>query len=199
MSRKLILASGSPFRKSLLINAGLTFEAIPAAIDEREIETPLVSKGVAPEEVAQALADAKALDVSRKQRGAFVIGSDQVMSMDGILFHKCANMDEARDRLIAMSGKDHFLDSAITISSGDEIVWRFVARAVMTIRPLRDAEIDQYLQNAGEGILSSVGAYQFEGLGIRLFEKIEGDYFTIIGLPMLPLLSALRDLEVIDA
>ncbi len=199
MPAKLILASASPFRKTLLSNAGLSFESVPAAIDEREIEIPLVQQGTPPEGVALALAEAKALSVSAHYRDAYVIGSDQVLSMQGVLFHKCRTFEEARQRLSDMSGKTHFLDSAVTLCFAGKIVWKNVARAAMTFRALSDSEIDAYLHEAGDALFQSVGAYQFEGLGIRLFEKIEGDYFTIIGLPMLPLLSALRQFGLIDA
>ncbi len=199
MSAKLILASASPFRKILLANAGLSFESVPAMIDEREIEMPLVQQATPPEDIALALAEAKALNVSTHHKSAYVIGSDQVLSMQGVLFHKCRTLGEARQRLSDMSGKSHFLDSAVAICHDGNIVWRNVSRAVMTFRTLSSEEIDAYVKEAGDALFQSVGAYQFEGLGIRLFEKIEGDYFTIIGLPMLPLLSALRQIGLIDA
>lgn len=195
---KLILASGSPFRKLLLENAGLYFDAIPADIDEREIEAPLVEKGANAKDVSLALAEAKALDVSKARLDALVIGSDQVLSMGDTIFHKCKSLDEAAERLMEMSGKAHYLDSAFAIARGEKVLVKHVSRAVMTFRNFNRAEIDDYLKQAGHTVLSSVGAYQFEGLGIRLFEKIDGDYFTIVGLPMLPLLEALRKLDAIN-
>ena len=194
---KLILASGSPFRKQLMEAAGLAFTAEPARIDEREIEAPLVAGGASPEEVAAALAKAKADDVAARNRQAFVIGSDQVMSMDGRLFHKCTSVEMAREQLWSMRGKTHRLSSAISIVHNGEEVWSYVSVADLTFRDFTEAFLDSYIANAGPKVLLTVGAYSYEGLGQQLFEKVEGDFFTIIGLPMLPLLAALRDLAII--
>lgn len=194
---RLILASGSPSRKQLMEAAGLTFAAEPARIDEREIEAPLVSAGATPEAVAAALATAKAKDVADRNPDAFVIGSDQVMSMDGRLFHKCTSVEMAREQLWSMRGKSHRLSSAISIVRNGEEVWSHVSVADLTFRSFTDAFLDIYIANAGPKVLLTVGAYSYEGLGQQLFEKVEGDFFTIIGLPMLPLLAALRDLSVI--
>ncbi|MET3616118.1 septum formation protein [Rhizobium aquaticum] len=195
--KKLILASGSPFRKQLMEAAGLTFAVEPARIDEREIEAPLVAGGASAEEVAAALAKAKAEDVAERNRQAFVIGSDQVMSMEGLLFHKCTSVDMAREQLRSMRGKTHRLSSAISIVRNDSEVWNHVSVADLTFREFSDAFLDTYIANAGPKVLLTVGAYSYEGLGQQLFEKVEGDFFTIIGLPMLPLLAALRDLAII--
>ena len=194
---KLILASGSPFRKQLMEAAGLAFTAEPARIDEREIEAPLVAGGASPEEVAAALAKAKADDAAARNRQAFVIGSDQVMSMDGRLFHKCTSVEIAREQLWSMRGKTHRLSSAISIVHNGEEVWSHVSVADLTFRDFTEAFLDSYIANAGPKVLLTVGAYSYEGLGQQLFEKVEGDFFTIIGLPMLPLLAALRDLAII--
>lgn len=194
---KLILASGSPFRKQLMEAAGLTFAAEPARIDEREIEAPLVLAGATPEAVATALAKAKAEDVADRHVDAFVIGSDQVMSMDGRLFHKCTSVEIAREQLRSMRGRTHRLSSAISIVRNDEEVWKHVSVADLTFRDFTDAFLDSYIANAGSKVLLTVGAYSYEGLGQQLFEKVEGDFFTIIGLPMLPLLAALRELAII--
>ena len=194
---KLILASGSPFRKQLMEAAGLSFTAEPASIDERKIEAPLVEGGASPEEVAAALAKAKAEDVAKKNRQAFVIGSDQVMSMDGQLFHKCTSVEMAREQLRSMRGKTHRLSSAISIVQDGAEVWNHVSVADLAFRDFTDAFLDSYIANAGPKVLLTVGAYSYEGLGQQLFEKVEGDFFTIIGLPMLPLLAALRDLAII--
>lgn len=195
--KTLILASGSPFRKQLMEAAGLTFAAEPARIDEREIEAPLVAGGAGPEEVAAALARAKAEDVAERNRDAFVIGSDQVMSMDGRLFHKCTSVEIAREQLRSMRGKTHRLSSAISIVRDGEEVWSHVSVADLTFRDFSDAFLDTYIATAGTKVLLTVGAYSYEGLGQQLFEKVEGDFFTIIGLPMLPLLVALRELTII--
>jgi septum formation protein len=195
--KKLILASGSPFRKQLMEAAGLVFAAEPARIDEREIEAPLVAGGASAEDVAAALAKAKAEDVAERNRQAFVIGSDQVMSMDGQLFHKCTSVEMAREQLRSMRGKTHRLSSAISIVQDGAEVWSHVSVADLTFREFSDAFLDAYIANAGPKVLLTVGAYSYEGLGQQLFEKVEGDFFTIIGLPMLPLLAALRDLAII--
>lgn len=194
---KLILASGSPFRKQLMEAAGLTFDAEPARIDEREIEAPLILSGATPEAVAAALAKAKAQDVAQRNSPAFAIGSDQVMSMDGRLFHKCTSVEMAREQLWSMRGKTHRLSSAISIVRQGEEVWNHVSIADLTFRDFTETFLDSYIANAGSKVLLTVGAYSYEGLGQQLFEKVEGDFFTIIGLPMLPLLAALRDLAII--
>ena len=193
----LILASGSPFRKQLMEAAGLKFTAEPARIDERQIEAPLVASGASPEQVAVALAKAKAQDVAARNPQAFVIGSDQVMSMDGRLFHKCTSIEMAREQLASMRGRTHRLSSAISIVRNGQEVWSHVSVADLTFRQFTDAFLDTYIANAGPKVLLTVGAYSYEGLGQQLFEKVEGDFFTIIGLPMLPLLAALRDFAII--
>ncbi|KSV73229.1 septum formation protein Maf [Sinorhizobium sp. Sb3] len=199
MNPSLVLASASPFRRALLENAGLVFEAKAAKIDERTLEKPLEEAGAAPETVALALAEAKARDVARHYGEALVIGSDQTMSLEARVYHKPKDMAEAARHLLSLSGKTHRLNSAIVLLHGEEVVWRHVSSAHMTVRPLTAAFVDRHLQRVGEKALSSVGAYQLEGEGIQLFEKIEGDYFTILGLPMLPLLAKLRELGTIDA
>lgn len=197
MIRSLILASGSPFRRQLMEAAGLQFGIEPARIDERALEAPLLERRALPEAVASALAAAKARDVAARNPGAFVIGSDQVMSMDGQLFHKCVSIDMAREQLRRMRGGTHRLSSAISIFREGEEIWNHVAVADMTFRNFSDAFLDFYIERAGPDVLLTVGAYSYEGLGQQLFEKVDGDFFTIIGLPMLPLLAALRDLNLI--
>ncbi|HEV7319683.1 MAG TPA: Maf-like protein [Ensifer sp.] len=199
MTSSLVLASASPFRRALLENAGLAFEARAARIDERALEKPLEDAGAAPETVALELAEAKARDVARHVSGALVIGSDQTMSLGSRVYHKPKDMAEAAEHLLSLSGKTHRLNSAIVLVRDEEVVWRHVSSAEMSVRTLTAAFIAQHLERVGEKALSSVGAYQLEGEGIQLFEKIEGDYFTILGLPMLPLLAKLRELGTIDA
>lgn len=199
MKPLLILASASPFRRALLSNAGLAFEARAAAIDERALEQPLEASGASPADVALALAEAKAKDVARYFSDALVIGSDQTMSLGTRVYHKPRDTTEAAEHLRSLSGRMHSLNSAIVLVRNDEVVWRHVSTANMTVRPLSDGFIDRHLAKVGEKALTSVGAYQLEGEGIQLFERIEGDYFTILGLPMLPLLSKLRELGAIDA
>ena len=198
MPNALVLASSSSFRKALLDNAGIAVTAIPATLDERAIEAPLRQSGVTPEEVALVLAEAKAADVAERHPDALVIGCDQTLSLGDEVFHKPQDMEAARRQLLALSGRTHQLNSAVVLRRGDETLWRHVAVARMTMRPLGPAFIGRHLARVGDKALSSVGAYQIEGEGIQLFERIEGDYFTIVGLPLLALLAALRDLGAID-
>jgi septum formation protein len=194
----LILASKSPFRAQILRNAGVSFRAEAAAIDERAAEAPLLKSGATPEEVASALAEAKAMEVSDRFPDAFVLGADQTLSLGDELFHKPADMEGARRQLLKLSGKTHMLSSAIVLVRGSETIWRHVSVARMTMRKLSPAFIGRHLVQVREAALSSVGAYQYEGEGIQLFEKFDGDHFTIVGLPLLPLLKELRLLGEID-
>lgn len=198
MTEKLILASGSPFRKAMLVNAGLDIETITADVDERAIEAPLQDSGVSPEDVALILAEAKAVDVSERNRGALVLGCDQTLSLGDTVFHKPADMEGARRHLLALSGKTHQLNSAAVLVRDGEVLWRHVGIANLTMRNLAPAFIGRHLARVGKKALASVGAYQIEGEGIQLFEKIEGDYFTIVGLPLLAVLAELRSLGAID-
>lgn len=198
MNPSLILASKSPFRAQLLNNAGLTFGTENADIDERAVEAPLYRSGATPEDVAMVLAEAKALAVSEKHPDAIIIGCDQTLSLGDEIFHKPADLEEAGKNLLKLSGKTHQLNSGIVLVKNGETIWRHVAIAYMTMRPLQPGFIGRYLGRIGDKALSSVGAYQVEGEGIQLFEKIEGDYFTIIGLPLLPLLQKLREESLID-
>jgi septum formation protein len=199
MTPKLILASSSPFRRMLMQNAGLAFEAHAARIDERAVEAPLERAGVRPDAVALVLARAKAEEVSSRFPDSLVIGSDQTMSLGDRVFHKPKDMADAASHLQALSGVTHRLNSAVAIVSDGVVLWEHLAHAELTMRPLTAEFIARHLARVGEKALSSVGAYQLEGQGIQLFEKIEGDYFTILGLPMLKLLAGLRQLELIDA
>ena len=198
MTSRILLASASRFRKALLDNAGIAVEAVPAEIDERAVEEAVDRTGVTPADIAQILAEAKATEVSERYPDAWVVGSDQVLSLDGELLHKAADMGEARRRLLRLSGHTHVLDTGVVLARAGEAVWRHVSAARMTMRPLTPEFVGRYLSQAGSGVLASVGAYQIEGPGIQLFERIEGDHFTIVGLPMLPLLEALRAHGAID-
>ncbi|EJZ20779.1 Maf-like protein [Rhizobium sp. Pop5] len=198
MTIKLILASSSPFRRALMENAGLSFEAHAARIDERAVEAPMENAGAEPDAVALVLAKAKAEEVSSRFPDSLVIGSDQTMSLGERVFHKPKDMAEAANHLVTLSGATHRLNSAVAIVRDGVVVWEHLAHAELTMRALTADFIAGHLARVGERALSSVGAYQLEGEGIQLFEKIEGDYFTILGLPMLPLLKELRDLGAID-
>jgi len=195
---ELILASKSPFRSALLKNAGIEFSTASAEIDERAVEAPLYETGATPEDVAQVLAEAKAVDVSEKHPGAVVIGCDQTLSLGDEIFHKPADMEAARRQLLKFSGKTHQLNSAVVLVKDGETVWRHVSIARMTMRDLDPGFVGRYLGRVGDVALSSVGAYQVEGPGIQLFDRIDGDYFTIVGLPLLPLLAELRKEKLID-
>jgi septum formation protein len=195
----LILASQSPFRRMLMENAGLAFETRAAEIDERAVEEALAVRNPTPLQVAEALAIEKAQDVARRCPGALVIGSDQTLSLDGRVFHKPADMAEAKSHLTAMSGRTHALNCGIALVQDGQTRWSHVSIAHLTMRPLSASFIDRHLARVGERVLASVGAYQLEGEGVQLFERIDGDYFTILGLPLLPLLAKLRELGAIDA
>lgn len=195
----LILASQSPFRRMLMENAGLAFTAEAARIDERAVETALAAQNPSPQDVAETLAIEKARDVSSRHPGALVIGSDQTLSLEGRVFHKPADMAEAKSHLASMSGRSHSLNCGIALVCDGETLWSHVSIAHLTMRSLSDAFIDRHLARVGDRILASVGAYQLEGEGVQLFERIDGDYFTILGLPLLPLLAKLRELGAIDA
>ncbi len=196
---ELILASQSPFRRMLMENAGLVFRAQAAEIDERAAEAAIAAENPTPPEVAEALAIEKARDVSGRNAGALVVGSDQTLSLEGRVFHKPADMEEAKSHLTAMAGRTHSLNCGIALVRDGDILWRHVSIAHLAMRPLSDAFIDRHLARVGTRVLASVGAYQLEGEGVQLFERIDGDYFTILGLPLLPLLAKLRDLGAIDA
>jgi septum formation protein len=186
----LILASQSRARKMLLVNAGIEFEALPADIDERQIQDK--SKLLAPGAIAGLLAREKALCVSRRKPGHHVIGADQTLALGDHLFNKPADRAQALAQLKALVGRAHELHSAVAVAQDGKILFAHVAVARLTMRRMSEADIAAYLDEAGEAVTSSVGAYQLEGLGVHLFERIEGDHFTILGLPLLPLLDFLR-------
>ncbi|MCR4265667.1 Maf-like protein [Nitratireductor sp. ZSWI3] len=194
----LLLASGSVFRRQLLENAGLDFRVERSTIDERAVEKTLEDSNADPETVAEVLAQAKAVEVSERFPEALVIGADQTLSLGDEVFHKPADMESARRHLLKLSGRTHQLNSAVVLARGGDVIWSHVGIARLTMRELDPAFIGRHLSKVGEKALSSVGAYQIEGEGIQLFEKIEGDTFTIVGLPLLPLLQELRDLGAID-
>lgn len=198
MTETIILASASPFRRAMLENAGVAVEAVPAQIDERAVELALEGTGSTPEDVALVLAEAKALRVSEERPGALVLGCDQTLSLAGEQFHKPADMEAARRTLLALSGRTHQLNSAAVLARDGEALWRHCETASLTMRKLDPAFIGRHLARVGQKALSSVGAYQVEGEGIQLFSKIEGDHFTIVGLPLLAVLKALRERGAID-
>jgi septum formation protein len=187
----LILASGSATRRLLLESAGLSPVCDPADVDERSIEAAFPAG--TPSDLALRLAEAKASAVATRRSGRIVLGADQVLALDGEVLHKPGDADEAASHLARLAGRTHHLHSAVAIGEGGRIVDRFVETARLTLRPLDATTIAAYVALAGPArVTSSVGAYQIEGLGIHLFSRIEGEHSTILGLPLLPLLSRLR-------
>jgi septum formation protein len=186
----LILASQSRARQMLLANAGIAFEAIPADSDERAVQKD--SGLSAPGEIAQLLAREKALWVSQRMPGRVVVGADQTLTLGTRLFSKPAGRAAAAEQLRLLAGKRHELHAAFAVARDGKILFADVSVAGMTMRRLSASEIESYLDQAGDAVTTSVGAYQLEGLGVHLFERIEGDHFTILGLPLLPLLAFLR-------
>ncbi|WP_375572357.1 Maf family protein [Ahrensia marina] len=191
---KLVLASGSSVRQWMLKGAGLNFQVLTADIDERALEAE--RGGLSPEVLAQELAIAKAQAVSavvsQTNPNVLVIGADQVLEHDGVLLHKAANSQEAEEKLKRLQASTHHLIAATALVRDGQTLWSGSDRASLTMRALSDKERAAYLDRAGDAATQSVGAYRLEELGSALFERIEGDYFTILGLPLLPLLSALR-------
>lgn len=194
----IILASKSPFRAALLKNAGINFTTESADIDERIIEAPLYEKGADAAEVALVLAEAKAQFVSENFPDHIIIGCDQTLSLGDEILHKPADMEAAFHHLSKLSGKTHLLNSAVVMVKNGKTIWRHVSVARMTMRDLDHEFIKRHLALVGEIVLSSVGAYQIEGAGIQLFDRIDGDHFTIVGLPLLPLLDQMRKEHLID-
>lgn len=189
-NKALILASQSRARKMLLANAGLPFEVIPADIDERAIQE--TSKVSTPAEIAGLLAREKARFVSEQKGGRYVIGADQTLALGPRLFNKPDGRMGAAEQIGALAGQTHELHSAAAVALDGRIVFETVELARMRMRALSEDDIRAYLDEAGDAVTSSVGAYQLEGLGVHLFERIDGDHFTILGLPLLPLLAFLR-------
>ncbi|RTL66087.1 MAG: septum formation protein Maf [Hyphomicrobiales bacterium] len=198
---RLVLASGSPFRRKMLQDAGLVFDVAVAKIDERALENALKARGqaVGASEIAVALAVAKAQAVSEQRPDALVIGCDQVLGFENELISKAEDVSAARAQLRLLRGKTHTLHSGIALVERGEVVWKHVEIARMSMRPFSDAFLEDYLRAMGERVCQTVGGYEIEGRGIQLFERIEGDHFTIIGLPLLALLGRLRDLGVVPA
>jgi septum formation protein len=186
----LILASQSSARKMLLANAGLDFKAVTADIDERGIQS--ASNLSSPREIALLLAREKARAISLAHTGSHVIGADQTLALGTRLFNKPAGRAQALAQLRDLAGNVHELNSAVAVAHDGRIVFEDVSVARMTMRQMTEAELSAYLDAAGDAVTTSVGAYQLEGIGIHLFERIEGDHFTILGLPLLPLLAFLR-------
>jgi septum formation protein len=185
----------------MLDAAGLTFDIAPADVDERAVRETLQAddSGIEPADVAEVLARAKAETVSRQRPGAPVIGADQILALNDEIFEKPADLAGARRHLQKLRGRTHQLHSAVVLAEGGEVVWAHVDTASLTMHAFSADFLETYLTLAGTVLCDSVGAYQLEGLGVQLFERIEGDYFTILGLPLLPLLAELRTRKVIPS
>ncbi|WP_118134188.1 nucleoside triphosphate pyrophosphatase [Oceanicella sp. SM1341] len=189
---QVILASRSAARVQMLRDAGVSFEAVGAAVDEDAMKAALRAEDLRPRDIADALAEAKALKISRRHPEALVIGADQVLELDGEMFDKPGTVAQARAHLLALRGKAHLLHSAAVIARGGAPLWRHVGRARLTVRPFSDAFLDDYLDLEGEAVLGCVGAYRLEGPGVQLFSRVEGDHFTVLGLPLFETLDYLR-------
>lgn len=188
---KIILASGSAIRADILRNVGVPFDIMKPHVDEDEIKQRAYSNGLGLEATAMALAEAKCLAVASKTKD-IVIGSDQILEFNDQPFDKPKTMDEARVRLASMAGKKHTLINAVAVARDGEIQWRHIDRPRLYMRDISESELGVYLESAGPEILSSVGAYQVENLGARLFDKIDGDFYAVLGLSLYPLLAFLR-------
>lgn len=194
---QLTLASQSAARAQLLGAAGAPFQTASAGVDEEALKAGLLAEGVGPRDIADALAEAKAVKVSTKRPG-LVIGADQTLDLDGALYDKARSTTEARERLRTLRGKTHKLHSAVVVAQDGAPIWREVSTATLRMRPFTDEFLENYLRQQGSSVLSSVGCYMLEGEGVQLFDRIEGDYFTILGLPMMGLLDLLRRHGVLE-
>lgn len=189
---RLILASASPTRAAMLQNAGLDAEIAAPGVDETAVKRALQAEKASAEQVAVTLAELKAVRVSRLYPGALAIGADQTLDCEGVLFDKPADLAAARAQLKWLRGKTHELVAAAAVARDGAPIWRAAQRARLRMRDFSDAFLEDYLERAGEDVLGSVGGYRIEGLGAQLFARIEGDLFTALGLPLLPLLDFLR-------
>lgn len=185
----IVLASSSHARASMLRRAGLSFETAPARVDEVAIGDALIADGATPRDVADALAEAKALKVSARHPSALVIGADQVLDLDGEVLHKAETCEDLREQLVRLRGRRHRLWSAAVASELGAPVWRHVGEARLHVRNFSEAWLDDYIDRSWERVRGSVGGYLIEDEGVRLFDRVDGDMFTVMGLPLIPLLS----------
>ena len=188
----LILASISSSRRQLLANAGIRFEVVASGVDEDEVKRSLAAERSTPQSVAETLAELKALRVSARHPEAMVIGADQTLACNGRLFDKPPSIEAARRQLMFLRGQTHELFSSVVVVRGGVRIWHWNERARLTMRSFTEAFLDAYLTRAGDTVTTSVGAYRLESYGAHLFNRVDGDYFTILGLPLLPLLTFLN-------
>jgi septum formation protein len=191
MAQSLVLASASPIRRTLLENAGLSITVSPARIDESSLRDTLLSESMSPRDIADALAEMTATKVSLKERTRLVLGCDQVLDLGGEILSKPATIEEARAQLQRLRGRTHDLLSAVVMCQDGAPIWRHVGRARLTVRAFSDAWLEDYLDRNWPDIAGCVGAYKLESEGVRLFSRIDGDYFTVLGLPLLDVLAFL--------
>jgi septum formation protein len=196
--RPVILASSSETRRKMLVGAGLTFEAVSPALDEEKLKKKLTTEGGGGNDLSLALAKAKAEDVALKHRGSLVIGADQTLECGGKRFDKPRSRGEARQQLARLGGKTHGLTSAACVFCEEQVIWAHSDRAHLTMRPLSAGFVESYLEALGEESLYAAGLYQLEGPGSQLFLSVEGDFFTILGLPLFPLLGFLRSQGIME-
>lgn len=192
MKKPLILASGSEARARLLRNAGLVFDQVPVRVDEAGLRDSLQADGASPRDIADVLAEAKARKASMKSASSLILAADQILSFDGGLIAKSEHRIEAANQLRSLQGKKHSLFSALVIYEDQKPVWRHVGVAHLTMRTLTHNDIEAYLDIAWPDVSDSVGCYHLEGIGVQLFERVDGDMFTVQGMPLIPLLSYLR-------
>jgi len=192
--KDIILASKSKARGEILRGVDIAFDTLPAKIDEEAVKSALIKQRdpLNPADLAELLAQTKALNLSENNNSAYVIGADQTMSCEGILFNKAKDLDEAKENFYFLRGKTHTLHSAVCVALNGEVIWSHVDEAHLTMINFSNDFLGTYLAKMGDDVLTTVGGYQLENLGALLFEKIEGDYHTILGLPLLPLIAFLR-------
>jgi septum formation protein len=198
-SKPVILASASQSRAHLLSAAGVHFEAVPAYVDEETVKQSLQADGADALSAAETLAELKAVKVSQAHPEALVIGADSILELGGAWFDKPADLDHAKAHLMTLRGRTHHLATAAVVALGGKRIWHVQDRPALTMRRFSDAFLEAYISDVGLPLLSSVGAYHLEGRGVHLFEKVDGDFFSILGLPLLPLLSFLREHDVVMA
>lgn len=195
----LVLASGSAVRTRLLTAAGVPHRVDPANIDEGDVRDRLLAEDASHYVIAEVLAELKAQKVAERHPNAVVLGADQILSCNGDLYEKPAGLEGVRAHLTSLSGRSHTLHTSVCAVSGGEVIWHHNSGPKLRMRTLSDEFLDRYVEEVGDSVCDSVGAYHMEGLGVHLFDEIEGDFYDILGLPMLPLLAFLRERSMVPA